>query len=78
VTQLFNLRDNPDELLAEHHDPAVTAVAHTKPEPHQKNLADDPAHAAKRAEMEAILLAEMQRHDDPYRFSDQPPRKAKP
>jgi arylsulfatase A-like enzyme len=78
VTQLFNLSDNPDELLAEHHDPAVTALAHTKPEPHQKNLADDPAHAAKRVEMEALLLAEMQRHDDPYRFSDQPPRKGNP
>ena len=38
----------------------------------QRNLADDPAHAATRAELEALLLAEMRRHDDPYRFSDQP------
>jgi arylsulfatase A-like enzyme len=75
VTQLFNLKDNPEEFLTEHHDPAVTAVSHATPKPHQKNLADDPAHAAKRAEMEALLLAEMQRHDDPYRFSDQPGRK---
>ncbi len=77
VTQLFNLKDNPAELLAEHHDPAVTAVSHGKPEPHQKNLADDPAHAAKRVEMEALLLAEMERLHDPYRFSDQPEKKAR-
>ena len=25
-TQLFNLKENPDELLAEHHDPKVTAL----------------------------------------------------
>lgn len=75
VTQLFKLKDNPDELLPEHHNPAVTAVSHAKPEPHQKNLANDPAHAQVRREMEAQLLAEMQRHDDPYRFSDQPGNK---
>ena len=73
VTQLFDLRANPEEFLGEHHDPAVTAVSHASPAPHQKNLADDPAHAGKRREMEALLLAEMQRHDDPYRFSDQLP-----
>ena len=35
-------------------------------------LADDPAHAEKRRELEALLLAEMQRLHDPHRFSDQP------
>ncbi len=78
VTQLFNLKENPDELVQEHHDPAVTAVSHATPKPHQRNLADDPAHAAKRAEMEALLLAEMQQHHDPYRFSDQKANKGKP
>ncbi len=72
VTQLFNLRENPEEFLREHHDPAVTALSHARPAPHQKNLAAEPAHADKRRELEALLLAEMQRHDDPYRFSDQP------
>jgi choline-sulfatase len=76
VTQLFNLRANPDEILAEHHDPAVMAVSHASPARHQKNLADDPDHAAKRREMEALLLAEMRRHDDPYRYSDQPATEA--
>jgi choline-sulfatase len=46
-------------------------VSHASPAPHQKNLADDPAHAEKRRELEALLLAEMQRLHDPYRFSDQ-------
>ena len=56
-TQLFNLAENPDELLPEHGKP---------------NLAKDPGHAAKLKEMQALLLAEMRRLDDPYRFSDQP------
>ena len=71
-TQLFNLQDNPAEFLAEHHAAAVAAALPAAPRPEQKNLADDPAHAGKRATMEALLLAEMQRHDDPFRFSDQP------
>ncbi len=71
-TQLFNLRDNPHEFLVEHHDPAVAAALPMPPEPRQKNLAIDPAHAEQRAAMEALLLAEMRQHDDPYRFSDQP------
>ena len=56
-TQLFNLAENPDELLPEHGKP---------------NLADDPKHAEKLKEMQALLLAEMRRLDDPYRFSNQP------
>lgn len=61
-TQLFNLAANPHELLAEH----------GSKDSMQKNLASDPAHAEKLAEMKALLLAEMRRVDDPYRFSDQP------
>jgi choline-sulfatase len=61
-TQLFNLAANPDEYLKEH----------GKTGPMQTNLATDPAHAAKLAEMESLLLAEMRRLDDPYRFSNQP------
>lgn len=56
-TQLFNLADNPEELLPEHGRP---------------NLALDPQYAEKRREMEALLLEEMRRLDDPWRFSDQP------
>lgn len=55
--QLFNLAENPEELLPEHGRP---------------NLADDPAHKAKLAEMKGLLLSEMRRLEDPWRFSDQP------
>jgi choline-sulfatase len=55
--QLFNLAENPHELLPEHGKP---------------NLADDPKHADKLKEMRALLLSEMRRLDDPWRFSNQP------
>ena len=61
-TQLFNLAENPHEFLVEH----------GRQNPRETNLADDPEFAEKRREMEALLLAEMQRLDDPYRFWDQP------
>ena len=66
-TQLFNLRENPLELLEEHHAEAVTALTGNRPAPHQRNLADDPAHAETRASLEALLLAEQARLDDPHR-----------
>lgn len=72
VTQLFNLAENPHEFLPEHHKPEVIALTGVTPEPYQTNLADDPRYAEKRAEMEALLLEEMRRLDDPYRFEDQP------
>jgi arylsulfatase A-like enzyme len=56
-TQLFNLAENPDELLPEHGKP---------------NLADDPKHAKRLAELKKLLLSEMRRLDDPWRFADQP------
>ncbi len=59
-TQLFDLNENPHEFLPEHKQGKAT------------NLANDPKHAAKLAEMRALLLAEMRRLGDPYRFSDQP------
>lgn len=80
-TQLFNLAENPLELIAEHHDPAVISLTGTKPQPQQTNLATDPDHAAKLAEMRALLLEQMRLHDDPWRFDNQTadanvPRKA--
>jgi len=59
-TQLFHLKENPHELIAEHRDAKAT------------NLATDPQHAAKLTEMRALLLAEMRRLNDPWRYSDQP------
>lgn len=71
-TQLFNLAENPDELLAQHHDPKVIALTGSTPNPKQTNLASDPVHAEKLKEMEQLLLDEMRSHFDPYRFSGQP------
>lgn len=71
-TQLFNLAENPNEFLKEHHDPDVIALTGVTPAGNQVNLASDPAHAAKLNEMEQVLLDEMRRHDDPYRFAGQP------
>ncbi len=70
-TQLFNLADNPHEFLVEHHGERVTALTGHQPAPQQVNLAGDPRFAEKLAEMEALLLAEMQRLDDPYRLWNQ-------
>lgn len=71
-TQLFNLKDNPDEFVAEHHDTKVISLTGATPAKHQVNLAVDPKHAAKLAEMEALLLAEMHRLHDPWRLWNQP------
>lgn len=70
-TQLFNLAENPNELIAAHHAPAVVKLTGNQPKPNQRNLADDPRYAAKRKEMEALLLAEQIRLDDPFRLWDQ-------
>ncbi len=71
-TQLFNLQDNSEEFLAEHHDPEVIGLTGRTPAQHQVNLAGDPRYAKKLAEMEALLLAEMRRLDDPWRLWNQP------
>ncbi len=70
-TQLFNLAENPDELLIQHHAPAVIEYTGNRPAAHQVNLADHPDYADKLAEMEALLLAEQVRLGDPYRLWDQ-------
>ncbi len=41
-TQLFNLRDNPLELLAEHDAAAVVQETGSQPNPNHRNLAGDP------------------------------------
>jgi arylsulfatase A-like enzyme len=71
-TQLFNLKENPHEFIREHHDPKVVVITGVKPTKKQVNLAGDPDFTDKLEEMEALLLNEMRRHDDPYRFWNQP------
>ena len=70
-TQLFNLKENPHEFLVEHQADDVVALTGVRPEAHQVNLADDPRFATQRAELEALLLSEMKRLDDPDRLWDQ-------
>lgn len=71
-TQLFNLAENPNELLLQHQDPNVIQLTGITPTREQVNLAGDPRHADKLAELEALLLAEMRRLDDPHRLWNQP------
>ena len=60
------------ELLPQHYDPKVAALTGISATKQQTNLANDPQYAAKLAEMRALLLAEMRRLHDPWRFSGQP------
>ena len=60
-TQLFNLKANPHEYLAEHQ----------KKGKMETNLAANPRYAAKLKEMEAQLQSQMQFFHDPYTLWDQ-------
>jgi tetratricopeptide (TPR) repeat protein len=60
------------EFLEEHRDPKVAELTGAKPTADQGDLAEDARYANKLAEMEALLLAEMRRLDDPYRLWNQP------
>ncbi len=71
-TQLFNLADNPNEFLRQHHDPKVARLTGINPAKNQVNLAADSRHAGKLREMETLLLTEMRRLNDPYRLWNQP------
>ena len=71
-TQLFNLKENPEELLAEHHQKDVISKTGNTPSKNQVNLAGKPKFSVKLKEMEKLLLSEMKRLNDPYRFWDQP------
>lgn len=71
-TQLFNLAENPDEFLPMHHVSTVVAMTGVPPKSHQTNLARNPLFADKLAEMEALLLTEMRRLDDPFPLWNQP------
>lgn len=69
-TQLFNLAQNPLELIKQHHTDEVIALTGNRPRKGQVSLTSDPNHRAKLQEMEKLLLEEMVRLDDPYRFGE--------
>jgi len=83
-TQLFNLGNNPHEFLAEHEIPLEprrkvlpdgTVELNPKASGPKRNLAGVPLVADKQKELEALLLSEMERLNDPYRLWDQPKKK---
>src|SRR5688500_8206966 len=51
---------------------SITKQPLSRPGKHQRNLADDPRHAAKRSELEGLLLDQQRTFHDPYRLGDQP------
>ena len=69
-TQLFNLAENPNELLSQHQEDEVIRHIGNQPSKMQINLAELPEYQTKVAEMESLLLSEMERLDDPYRFNE--------
>lgn len=71
-SQLFNLKENPNEFLIEHQDPQVIAQTGVAPGKNQVNLAGDHHYSRKLQEMQALLLSEMRRLQDPYRLWYQP------
>lgn len=70
--QLFNLKENPNELIAAHHERDTVTLTGSTPKPEQTNLAGDPRHAAQLKELQELMLAQMRQHHDPFRFSNQP------
>jgi choline-sulfatase len=70
-TQLFNLEENPDELLKEHHAAAVVKLTGNTPQANQVNLADDPAYAGIRKELTDLLRQEQKRLYDPFPMSSE-------
>jgi len=70
-TQLFNVADNPDEILSQHHSPEVIALTGNTPSIDQVNLATDMRYADTLAMLETLLLDAMASNDDPYRLWNQ-------
>ena len=58
-TQLFNLKDNPEELLPEHQQKDVIAKTGNRPSKNQVNSAGNQKFAKKLQEMEGSLFKEM-------------------
>ena len=65
-TQLFNLAENPDELLIEHHVDVVVAMTGNQPEANQQNLAGDEQYRQQLMRMRELLKSEMSKWGDPY------------
>ena len=71
VNQLFNLKQNPNELLLEHQSEDVITITKNTPKKYQINLADDPRYKSKLQKMEKLLFLEMEKVGDPFKFWNQ-------
>lgn len=69
--QLFNLKQNPNELLIEHQNLNVINLTGNMPKPFQVNLSEDLKYISKLKEMEKLLFEEMERVGDPFKFWNQ-------
>ncbi|MGI9429356.1 MAG: sulfatase-like hydrolase/transferase, partial [Bythopirellula sp.] len=65
-TQLFDLETNPDEYLHQHFNPDLQSQLGISPSREQVNLAEDPAYAERRAELEQLLRDQQRALGDPY------------
>lgn len=71
LNQLFNLKQNPNELLLEHQSEDVITITKNKPKKYQINLADDPRYKSRLEKMEKLLFLEMEKVGDPFKFWNQ-------
>ena len=69
--QLFNLKNNPNELIIEHHSEDVVKITGNYPKNNQVNLADDPKFKRRLRKMEKLLFKKMEDFGDPYKFWNQ-------
>ena len=65
-TQMFNLNNNPNEFLPEHHDEKLQSKLGIKLDPLQTDLSEHPDYQEQKSLLTNLLLAEMQELGDPY------------
>ena len=69
--QLFNLKNNPNELIIEHHREDVVEITGNYPKNNQVNLANDPKFKRRLRKMEKLLFKKMKDFGDPHKFWNQ-------
>lgn len=70
-TQMFDLTENPWELLVEHSTDSCIEQTGNRPGEHQQDIAELPDFAAKRVELERLLKDQQRTWGDPYMLWDQ-------
>lgn len=70
-TQMFDLTENPWELLVEHRVDSCIEQTGNRPSEHQQDLAELPEFATKRMELEMLLKEQQHTWGDPFMLWDQ-------